>query len=206
MGGCTILGYSVAQTLADQNKVSNPIDGPELRDLPRDTKLRVDLFRGGFYAGKLEGLEAEPDSAYARRYNGFRNGYGSWLPAIGESVVVRTRSDVPGEFRAFDLDGIQLEDREEGIGLRNIFSVDAEDETPRGVSGDELLNLISGGRIPYQTALLMEVRGERARVFADEISAVYKQEPARWVWFPIGIGILFDAALIYYVSNDAWGN
>jgi len=198
--GCTVAGMSVSYSMKDQHKVATRIDGAELRELPDGARVRVDLFDGSSQSGQMRGFHVESNSLYAARYESFCDSTGSWFPRLGESVVVRARSDIRGSFQAFDFDGIRVAGQETGIGLRNVFSLDATNGSVDGVSGTFLTELSRAGRIPYQSSLQLESHGDRVTIPTDAISDAYRVQSAWWVFVPVAVGLVVDAAILFSVD------
>jgi len=206
MGGCTVIGLSLSQSLKDQNKVSKPISGQELRELSLGTEIRVALFRGGFYTGPLRGLDAEPDSVYALRYEKLRGGSGHWLPELGESIRVINGLERVGEFRSFDYDGVRLRHGVMGAGLAEVSEIQATGGGGASIPGEVLRELSQGGMLPFQSSIRMETQGQLAKVSTDKVLGVYRQQSAAWVWIPFAMGIVADVGLLYFAGNAAWGD
>lgn len=196
LSGCTIVGFTFSQTLAEQNQTAASLDGGGLRKLSTGSRVRGELFDGRRFAGRLVGFIQDEAAAYATRYAQWQSESGLAVPGIGEQVQIAGGENAEGYFEGFDFDGVWLRGRAEAVSLREVESVRGL-ESGSELSGSILRDEASQGTLPYRSRMQLERDGERGSVHTDDVARIAVRRGAAWTYTPIILGMAIDAFAIY---------
>jgi hypothetical protein len=198
LGGCTIMGFVLSQSLRDDNQSARALDGGQLRELAAGNRLRGEPFDGRKFGGRLVGFLADDENSYAARFREWRAALPA--PQLGERVQIRGQEVAEGFFDGFDFDGIWLRGQDRAIGLYEVEELRSLDSVA-SLSGDFLRTEALNGELPYRSRIELDRDGQRGSLRTDEIAKISVYRRAAWGWTPVAVGLIADTIAISALVN-----
>jgi hypothetical protein len=194
--GCIIAGTSLIPP--EERIISNWDFGA----VGPGSTIEVSLFSGKRETGVFRGLTSLAEGKYAQKYSQALDQYSAAavLPALGDKIAIEdTRGKVyEGEFMGFDQGSLcaKLPEKEQParVNLRMVKEIRCADG--KISSPNTINNLISQGRIPFRSAMVLDTEKGRNVLPLDEVSSALIKTYVRRTGAAVAAG---STALIFAI-------
>jgi hypothetical protein len=211
--GCSAIGLGIG-ALSDSKK-PNQVPGWEVEKVQPGKTVTLVLRDSSQIKGKFIGLEKLQDQEYAETYNQIRElkPDGVVLPKLDDTVSITTEAGkkFEGEFFGFDEGYIPV--RIIGRNITNQISINnikrIEQREGNAISKTMIEKLLTDGRIPSRSMIVMKNELGKTRTKIEKISQIQNPVKKNGKWIGLGIGAAIDAAVLIVLHNysheSTWG-
>ena len=210
LSSCSLIGLGIG-AISDASKPDQAtIQNHQLVAIKPGTICYITLRNEERLIGKFIGIDRVPEDEYAENYAKSRkqNRDVVFLPALGDSIILKLTPEkqLKGNLLGFDFNyvAVQLNGGTEPglVDLRSITTI--MDSDGNLIEGKTIRNLISEGRIPLMSAIviqnLFQNENDSTRVTMDEVSQIELQVKKSGKLTGFLVGAAVDVAVVIYLA------
>ena len=217
LSSCSLIGLGIG-AISDASKPDQAtIQNHQLVAIKPGTICYITLRNEELLIGKFIGIDRVPEDEYAENYAKSRkqNRDVVFLPALGDSIILKltTEKNLKCNLLGFDFNyvAVQLNARTEPIRVNLGIITTIMDSDGNLIEGETVRNLISEGRIPLMSAIviqnLFQNENDSTRVTMDEVSQIELQVKKSGKLTGFLVGAVVDVAFFVYLNfiwDDYW--
>lgn len=186
--GCPLIGHSIGSGINSSKRDWVPnCELPNLksRTVFGKTEVEIILISGLKIEGGFVETSLIPQERYSEQYAKFKEKYrieGIWLPGIGETITIRTKSSNQEEFEVYGFDCSTMLLKNKGV-IKNFMPTQGTSEIRDGqghiINLEPLNRLLSDNVFPHARAIEIILQKTKQKCLIDVDDILLVQIPAK---------------------------